>query len=81
MTTVPHPNSPTIRTAAILAWQAGDNTADIARLLDLTEAEIERILIEVREARRVAEAQEDITGQNGDELGVRLEMAEGAILG
>jgi DNA-directed RNA polymerase specialized sigma24 family protein len=40
--------------AVVRAWSAGDNTANIAQLLDVSEPEVERILAQAREARRMA---------------------------
>jgi hypothetical protein len=81
MTTALKSDSPTIRTAAILAWQAGDNTADIARLLDLTEPDVERILIGVREGRRSEGAGAATIEQTGDGPGARRETTDGAVSG
>jgi DNA-directed RNA polymerase specialized sigma24 family protein len=50
--------APTMHAVVLRAWSAGDNTADIARLLDVSEPEVERILVEAREARRITPPQD-----------------------
>jgi DNA-directed RNA polymerase specialized sigma24 family protein len=52
-------SDPKLQVAVLRAWSAGDNTADIAQLLDVAEPEIERILVKARDALRQTPLQID----------------------
>lgn len=53
----PHETASSAMRACILrAWDTRTDTAGIADMFDLTEAEVDRILIEEREARRILRA-------------------------